>query len=211
MWEVKNIFSRNFKIICTTNVERIFMNGRIEQIKKTILNSKKENKFKYDEKNRMIINLEIKNDDEFLDKFSKKDYPLVNNDIANYIEKIITSLKFTEKFTLNIHSDCIDENEKIIYDKAIKNFYADKFIYENRKLKKQIKLALILGLIGIAILLLAIFLEYSENSILWMRVFDIVAWVFIWESVDILAFKCSNIRHRQIRYLNLIDMVINYD
>ena len=211
MWEVKNIFSRNFKIICTTNVERIFMNGRIEQIKKTILNSKKENKFKYDEKNRMIINLEIKNDDEFLDKISKNDYPLVNNDIANYIEKIITSLKFTEKFTLNIHSDCIDENEKIIYDKAIKNFYADKFIYENRKLKKQIKLALILGLIGIAILLLAIFLEYSENSILWMRVFDIVAWVFIWESVDILAFKCSNIRHRQIRYLNLIDMVINYD
>lgn len=187
------------------------MNGRIEQIKKTILNSKKENKFKYDEKNRMIINLEIKNDDEFLDKFSKKDYPLVNNDIANYIEKIIKSLKFTEKFTLNIHSDCIDENEKIIYDKAIKNFYADKFIYENRKLKKQIKLALILGLIGIAILLLAILLEYSENSILWMRVFDIVAWVFIWESVDILAFKCSNIRHRQIRYLNLIDMVINYD
>ena len=159
----------------------------------------------------MIINLEIKNDDEFLDKFSKKDYPLVNNDIANYIEKIITSLKFTEKFTLNIHSDCIDENEKIIYDKAIKNFYADKFIYENRKLKKQIKLALILGLIGIAILLLAIFLEYSENSILWMRVFDIVAWVFIWESVDILAFKCSNIRHMQIRYLNLIDKVINYD
>ena len=73
MWEVKNIFSRNFKIIFTTNVERIFMNGRIEQIKKTILNSKKENKFKYDEKNRMIINLEIKNDDEFLDKFSKKD------------------------------------------------------------------------------------------------------------------------------------------
>ena len=211
MWEVKNIFTRNFKIICTTNVERIFMNGRIEQIKKTILNSKKENKFKYDEKNRMIINLEIKNDDEFLDKFSKKDYPLVNNDIANYIEKIIKSLKFTEKFTLNIHSDCIDENEKIIYDKAIKNFYADKFIYENRKLKKQIKLALILGLIGIAILLLAILLEYSENSILWMRVFDIVAWVFIWESVDILAFKCSNIRHRQIRYLNLIDMVINYD
>lgn len=211
MWEVKNIFPRNFKIICTTNVERIFMNGRIEQIKKTILNSKKENKFKYDEKNRMIINLEIKNDDEFLDKFSKKDYPLVNNDIANYIEKIIKSLKFTEKFTLNIHSDCIDENEKIIYDKAIKNFYADKFIYENRKLKKQIKLALILGLIGIAILLLAILLEYSENSILWMRVFDIVAWVFIWESVDILAFKCSNIRHRQIRYLNLIDMVINYD
>lgn len=41
MWEVKNIFSRNFKIICTTNVERIFMNGRIEQIKKNYIKFKK--------------------------------------------------------------------------------------------------------------------------------------------------------------------------
>ena len=43
-----------------------------------------------------------------------------------------------------------------------------------------------------------------------MRVFDIVAWVLIWETVDIILFKCKELRMSQIKYLNLIDMNIEY-
>ena len=88
MWEVKNIFPRNFKIICTTNVERITMKKRLKTIKDVIEKAKKENYFNYDVENRMIINMEIKNDDNFLDEFSRSNYPIINTQIADYIEKV---------------------------------------------------------------------------------------------------------------------------
>lgn len=210
MWEVKNIFPRNFKIICTTNVERITMKKRLKTIKDVIEKAKKENYFNYDVENRMIINMEIKNDDNFLDEFSKSNYPIINTQIADYIEKVTTAIKPTQQFTLRIHGDCIDENEKIIYTKAIRNYYIDKYVVDNRKLNNNRKISLFLGAIGILVLIFVIVLEYMENSILWMRVFDIVAWVLIWETVDIILFKCKELRMSQIKYLNLIDMNIEY-
>ena len=51
---------------------------------------------------------------------------------------------------------------------------------------------------------------FFKNSVLWMRVFDIVAWVFIWEAVDIIAFKCKELKINQLKYLNLIDMKIEF-
>lgn len=186
------------------------MRKRLKIIKEAIEKNKKEHQFQYDEEKRLIINMEIQNDDNFLDEFSKTDYPIINTQIAEYIEKVTTALKPTEKYTLRIHSDCIDENEKTIYTKAIKNYYMDKYVVDNRKLKNNKKLSLVLEVIGILVLILVIVLEYRENSILWMRVFDIVAWVFIWEAVDIIAFKCKELRINQLKYLNLIDMNIEY-
>lgn len=186
------------------------MKKRLKTIKDAIESTKKEHQFQYDEDNRLIINMEIQNDDNFLDDFSRSDYPIISTQIAEYIEKVIIAIKPTEKFTLRIHSDCIDEDEKIIYTKAIKNFYIDKYIVDNRKLKNNRKLSLFLGIIGILILIFTIILEYKDNSILWVRVFDIIAWVFIWEAVDIMAFKCKELHFEQLRYLNLIDMKIEF-
>lgn len=75
----------------------------------------------------------------------------------------------------------------------------DKYIVDNRKLKNDKKISFFLGLIGLLILIFVIILEYQENSVLWMRVFDIVAWVFIWEAVDIMAFKCKELRINQLK------------
>lgn len=187
------------------------MKKRLALIKETMKKSKKEQQFDYDEENRMIINMEIKNVDKFLDEFSQHDYPIISTQIVDYIENVITAIKPSEKFTLRIYSDCIDENKKNIYSQAIKNYYISKYIVENRKIKSNKKLSFILGTIGICVLILVILLEYKGNSVLWMRVFDIVSWVFIWEAVDIIAFKCKESRDNQLRYLNLIDMKIEFN
>lgn len=186
------------------------MKKRLEAIKEVLEKTKKEQQFKYDEDNRLIINMEIQNDDNILDEFSRTDYPIISTQVAEYIEKVTTALKPIEKFTLRIHGDCIDDNEKMIYSKAIKNYYMDKYLVDNRKLKKDKKVSLILGINGVFILVLVIILEYLEKSVLWMRVFDIVAWVFIWEAVDIIAFKCKELKINQLKYLNLIDMKIEF-
>ena len=43
-----------------------------------------------------------------------------------------------------------------------------------------------------------------------MRIFDIISWVFIWEAVDILFFKCNELKIEKLRTLNFIDMIIEY-
>ncbi len=185
------------------------MNEKARKIKSFIIMSKKEQKFEYDD-NRMIINMEINDHEIFLDKFSRYDYPIISTEIAEYLEKVTTSIKPNERFTLRIYSDCIDDYEKNIYTMAIKNYYIDKYIVKNRELKNYRRLSFILGFIGILVLTFVIILEYSEKSVLWMRVFDIVAWVFIWEAVDIFFFKCKELRLNQMRNLNFIDMEIEY-
>lgn len=119
------------------------MKKRLEAIKEVLEKTKKEQQFKYDEDNRLIINMEIQNDDNVLDEFSRTDYPIISTQVAEYIEKVTTALKPIEKFTLRIHGDCIDDNEKMIYSKAIKNYYMDKYLVDNRKLKKDKKISLI--------------------------------------------------------------------
>ena len=57
---------------------------------------------------------------------------------------------------------------------------------------------------------LVIFLEYNQKSEFWMRIFDIVSWVFIWEVVDILFFKCNELKIEKLKTLNFIDMKIEY-
>ncbi len=186
------------------------MKERQQLTKKSVDQFNKEHYFKYDEENRLIISMELKNDDIFFDELSQKDCPVISTQIADYIDKVTIAITPSEKFTLRIYSDSIDENEREIYTKAIKNYYMDKYIVDNRRLNIYRKMSFVFGMIGILVLTLVIILEYMENSVVWMRVFDIVAWVFIWESVDIIAFKCKELRFNQLRYLNFIDMKIEF-
>ena len=159
---------------------------------------------------RIVINMNIDNDDDFLDKFSKYDYPIVNSDIHDYIDKYTATFKPNERYILRINSNCIDDSEKEIYSRAIKNYYTARYLNNNINLRRNRIISLILGIIGGLILGLVIFLEYNQKSEFWMRIFDIISWVFIWEAVDILFFKCNELKIEKLRTLNFIDMIIEY-
>jgi len=45
---------------------------------------------------------------------------------------------------------------------------------------------------------------------MWAEVIDIIAWVFLWEAVDISIFKNRSLRIRQVRYLSYIEMKVVY-
>lgn len=191
-------------------VRKIKMEDKLNELKSIIESHESDYLIERGYENRIIINMNIDNDDDFLDKFSKSDYPIVNSDIYEYINKYTSSFKPNEKYILRIHSNCIDDVEKDIYSKAIKNYYIAKYLNNNVNLKRNRIISLILGIIGGLILGLVIFLEYNQKSEFWMRIFDIVSWVFIWEAVDILFFKCNELKIEKLRTLNFIDMKIEY-
>ena len=115
-----------------------------------------------------------------------------------------------EQLALHIKSACVDETKQQIYKDAIKEYYTEKFYANERELKIQNRIALLLAILGIIVLACSIFLQYRFDSIIWSEVIDIVAWVLLWEAVDIKFFKTRELALKRKRYNAFISMEILY-
>ena len=151
----------------------------------------------------------VMDDTDFLSPFSVSKDPVISSDVAEFLENSADSIPPNEQLTLKIYGDCVDENERNIYGKAIKKYYSEKFDYNERELKKNKIIAWALGLVGIVALALIVVFETFLNSI-WAEVVDIFAWVMLWESVDVSVFKMREKRLNKLRYKAFINMKIEF-
>ncbi|MGN1399547.1 MAG: hypothetical protein ACI4WG_06095 [Erysipelotrichaceae bacterium] len=178
------------------------------------MRNKKDIQFKQqlhrDEENRIIINMNVKDDSDFLSVFSQSDTPVISTEVAEFIENSTNSIPPKEQLTLRIHSSCIDDSEKILYQKGIKQYYSEKRIANGRELKRNNIIVALLMAAGIFVLAFALLLEYKIGSLVWGEFIDIVAWVFLWEAVDISAFGNRGLRLKNARYLSYLSMKIEY-
>jgi len=163
-----------------------------------------------DESGRIIVNMTVKDDTDFLSVFSVSDTPVISSDVADFIEEATRSVLPNEKLTLRIHSNCIDESEKGIYKEAIREHYLGRFAANKREQRRNTCVMLVLGVVGIAILALMLFSESLINNAVWSEVMDIVAWVLIWESVHIAVFQNRELRLMKRRYLSYLSMNIEF-
>ncbi len=163
-----------------------------------------------DSDGRIIIDMNVKDDSDFLSVFSAKDTPVISGEVAEFIENSTHAVRAGERLTLRIKSKCIDNDEKEVYKKAIKEYYSERHVAGARELKRNNLASLVLGIAGIIAIILALYLQYSFDSLIWAEVVDIAAWVFLWETVDILVFKTRHLKNSQKRYLSFIDMKIEY-
>ena len=93
---------------------------------------------------------------------------------------------------------------------SIKEYYSEKSIANARELKRNNIISLLLTLAGIFVLIVQLLFEYKLSSLIWAEVIDIVAWVFLWEAVDISAFGNRSLRLKNKRYLSYVSMKIEY-
>ena len=154
----------------------------------------------------IIIDMTVKNDDDFLSVYSTSQTPVISTGVAEFIENSTHSISPREHFALHIHSNCIDEGEKTEYAAAIKEYYAEKYIANKKELNLNRIIISILTLVGVIVLALAF---QIENAV-WSEVIDIAAWVLLWEAVDIGVFKNREINLRRQRYLAYMSMKIVY-
>ena len=158
-----------------------------------------------------VICMNVKDDSNFLSFFSENETPVISQEVADFIETSTNTLNPRDQLTLKIKSSCIDENEKVLYRKAIKEYYAEKYAATRQELKKNYFIAYSLALIGIFVLALAVFLEYRRESLIWSEVIDIVAWVFLWEAVDISFLQTRKLKMDRRRYISFAAMDIEFE
>lgn len=169
-----------------------------------------ERNYKRDRENRIVVNMTVKDDSDFLSVFSENSAPVISTDVAEFIESITASIPPGEPLTLRIRSGCIDEREKALYREAIAEYYSEKYVVNERERKRNNIIAVILTIAGVLTLVLEIFLEFWRNSPIWTEVIDIVAWVFLWEAVDISVFGNRTLRVKRGHYLSYLSMKVEY-
>lgn len=167
-------------------------------------------------KNKMIknepatINLHVRDDSDFLSPYAEEGKPIISTEIADFLEKTIRAYHPKCPVILNIHSTCIDDNEKIQYQKAIRNYFSLELEDNIREMKRISIKALIFTIIGVIILAFMFVLDHIGVNSLWIEVIDIFAWVFLWEAVDLFFIERSHLLVRAKRLQNFIQMQINY-
>lgn len=172
--------------------------------------SQKFSEIKRDCDGRAIVDMEVKDDTEFLSVYCKSDMPTINSSVADFLENATRSRPCDEQFTLRIHSNCIDDREKKVYKQAIKNYYTEEFLAQERERKRNNIISLWLCLVGLLFLVIAIYVDFMPAKLVWAEFIDIVAWVFLWESVDIFFLKNREMRLKRKKYLSFISMKVEY-
>ena len=132
-----------------------------------------------------VLNMTVLDDSDFLSPYSETDTPVISQDVADFLENGANAAHPKDRLELNVHSNCIDDEEKKCYTSAIKNYFTLKLAAERRNLQRNGVVSLIFALIGIVGLAFMIICEQLLKwSSIWIEVLDIFAWVFIWEAVD---------------------------
>lgn len=163
------------------------------------------------EKHCQTIRMNVSDDSNFLSVFSENDTPVISHDVAEFIETSTHSVRPSNRLTLKIKSNCIDQNEKTLYRRAIKEYYTEKYAAVNRELKKNHLIAFVLGLLGVLVLAEAIVLDYFYESAIWAEVIDIVAWVFLWEAVDIAFLETRKLKLDRQKYIAYVMMNVEFE
>ncbi len=184
------------------------MLSELKNAEKQIKN--KLNKGKTNLNENSVIEMVVKNDDNFLSTFSNSITPVISEEVATFLENRVENIHSKNKINLKICSDCIDNEEQKLYDVAVKEYYQEKYISSKSEIKKYNLISLILVFFGLLVLSTSIFIEYYFNRLLWAEAIDIVAWVLLWEATDIFIFKIASLRRKTKKYLMLYFMNIEY-
>ena len=107
----------------------------MKKSKKELCPNITEKQYPRDNEGRIIVNMNVKDDTDFLSVFSANDTPVISSEVAEFIENTTHSIRPDEQLSLYIKSDCIDKTEQKIYSTAIKEYYTERYRANERELK----------------------------------------------------------------------------
>lgn len=160
-------------------------------------------------KNKSIINININDKESVLSPFSN-DKVIISSDLVEFLDYKLSPVVIKNDIQLNISCKNLEEEDKKIYEQAIKNYYEDLYHIKKREVHRKTLISLILLLAGIFVIAITLILEETGNNIIKARVNDIVAWVFVWEAVDIFFFQRPKVSFDKRKSLKMMNATISY-
>lgn len=163
-----------------------------------------------DESGLRVINMTVRDDSNFISPFSYSDEPILSEECASFIGGSLKPKNFKDDVHLKIHSNVIDEEEKVVYESAIRKYFEVEYVKEKQKSKRHTFISIIMMLCGVFLLALLVLLDSAFSLGIWLEIIDIVAWVFLWESADIFFFERYVSRWNQHKNITLYKAKISF-
>lgn len=183
----------------------------LKEIRKEKKNRRGEVDKERDGEGRVIVDFCVHSDDDFLSPYSLRSSAELSTDVASFIERSLDTVSVKEQVRLRVHSNVITDEEKTAYNEAIRSYYEDRFEAVRVEKRRLLIIALLMAFIGVVALTVMIGLEVAgRHTAVLSEIIDIFAWVFLWETVDLLCFEYTALRLKSWRYLALSICVVEY-
>ena len=146
-----------------------------------------------DENNNAVIDLMVLDSSVFLSPVCG-DLPIISNEVSSYLDNAIKTVPPSFDVKLKIKCKDIDEQQKKVYQSAIKNYYQNNCKQDVRNLISNTWASFMMFIVGVIIITIMIILTLKEVDQVWITILEIIGWVFIWEAVDKFIFERRDIK-----------------
>lgn len=171
----------------------------------------KEERQIYDQEGRAVINVNVLDDSGFLSPYGEDNDVLISSETAAFLEHSIRPVNHKKDLSLIIKSNVIDDKEKGVFAKGIKNYYENTFLELQQKLKTNLFATLLLMLAGFVwfavVIVLSLFFTYDMI----LEMISIAGWVFLWEAVDLFFLQRPQIKRKQYRAFALMNAKLKFE
>lgn len=183
---------------------------KIKKIKQLAESIERENAVAVDDDGRSLIEINVSDDSGFLSPYSVNSLPLISSETADFLNHSIRHVKADSQLNITFVGSEISQEERPVYERAVHNYYRQEFLEKTREVRKNTLQSMIMLIMGIVVFAVAILLSKSEMKPLFLNILDVVAWVFVWESVDLFFFRRPQLRKEQLRGLKILTAKIEF-
>lgn len=182
------------------------MNKRIKEVREKIANDE----FDYDEEGRAIVKINITDAESLLSVYNDDGMEIISEETANFINNITKPIPYRKDIQLQISCDEYTQDKEKVYKNAITNYYINEFAHRDYMLKARLQVSIVLFILSLACFTLLYFMgKWNVPDILYL-LFEVVSWVFAWETVDQLILQRYFIKAEQYKELQIIFAKITF-
>ena len=173
-----------------------------EQIK-NVRNRIAKDAFDYDSEGRVIIEVKVTDPDYLLSPY-KEDKEIISGETATFIDNLVKSAPKDKDLHLMLSCKNYTSDKQDIYKRAVENYYVNEFADKDRQLEHNLFMAMTMLLLGILGFTLLYFMNVWNAPWILCDLVDVAAWVFIWETVDLLMIRRVYLKLQQKKDLKII-------
>lgn len=181
-----------------------------KQLREKAKQLQNEDKQLYDEEGRAVVNMTVLDDRGFLSQYGEDNDILISSETAAFLEHSTKAIHHNKDLTLSISSNVIDEREKVLYEKGIRNYYENTFLALQKDLKRNFLTTMLLTIIGVIYFAVLIIISFFVDFDIILEMLSIAGWVFLWEAIELFFLERPKIKNLQYRAYALMNAKIKY-
>lgn len=176
------------------------LNQRIKELKKDVELAEE---VEETSDGRAIVDITVDDLDDFYSPYSPKSFKLLNPQMVEYIDEYSKTIPASQELILRISATNKTDEAKNRIKKTIRRTFVEKIANINTELRRNLLSAIIFMAVGILFLAGVIIANTLDLGATVYEILDIIAWVFVWEAVDIFFMERHKKRVEKLRYAKL--------